>query len=401
MRARFGNEDKWLYHRTRKYLRQLGGIVVKPSRRLSALLTVSVSLLALSGAAYLGTATVRQWSTPTSAYAAPLSDQLNQVISGATVPNLVARANPAVVEITDTAPAPSATGTGTTSAQYLGSGFIIKSSGYIVTNDHVINQAKDIQVKLVGTPLPVPAKVVGTDYNLDLAILKVSVPRSLPTLSLGSYQQIRVGQYAIAIGNPEALSHSVTMGIISAENRPIQAGNSAGTQVRQYYNMLQTDAAINPGNSGGPLLNLAGQVVGVNTAVSTQGQDLGFAIPVSTLRHAIPYLEAGKTVPEPYLGVAITPTTSQQAKKLGMSVVMGAYVDAVQAKSPASLAGIKVGEVITKFNGTTIYQENDLLNAVQATEPGQAVAITVWNKAGSHVLHATMRQMPPQFSITG
>ncbi len=375
--------------------------MVKPSRRLSGLLTVSVSLLALSGAAYFGTATVRQWSAPSSAYAAPLSDQLSQVITGNTVPNLVARANPSVVEITDTAPAPSATGTGTSSAQYLGSGFIIGSSGYIVTNDHVIYQAKDIQVKLVGTPLPVSAKVVGADYDLDLAVLKVSVHRSLPTLSLGSYGQVRVGQYAVAIGNPEALNHSVTMGIISAENRAIQAGNSAGTQVRQYYNMLQTDAAINPGNSGGPLLNLAGQVVGVNTAVSTEGEGLGFAIPVSTLRHALPYLEAGKTVPEPYLGVAITATTGAQAKSLHMTATMGAYVDAVQAKSPAALAGLKVGEVITKFNGTMIYQETDLLNAVQATVPGQKVAFTVWTKTGPQVLHTVIKQMPAKFSITG
>jgi S1-C subfamily serine protease len=381
--------------------RQLEGNVVKPSIKLSTVLTVSVSLLALSGAAYLGTATVRQWSQPTSAYAAPLSDQLDQVISGNTIPNLVARANPAVVEITDTAPAPSSTGSGTTSAEYLGSGFIISSSGYIVTNDHVINQAKDIRVKLVGTPLPVTAKVVGADYDLDLAVLKVSVHRSLPTLSLATYRSIRVGQYAVAIGNPEALSHSVTLGIISAEDRAIQAGNSAGTQVRQYYNMLQTDAAINPGNSGGPLLNLAGQVVGVNTAVSTEGEGLGFAIPVSTLRHALPYLEAGKTVPEPYLGVAITDTTQAQAAHLHMQADMGAYVDEVMAKSPAALAGVKVGEVITKFNGTPIYEDTDLLNAVQSTVPGEKVSLTVWNATGAHVLHVTMRQMPADFSVTG
>lgn len=294
---------------------------VKPSRSVSTILTVSASLLALSGAAYVGTLTVQQWKAPSSAYAAPLSDQNSQVITGNTVPGVVARANPAVVQITDTAPAPSPTGSGSMSAEYLGSGFIISPKGFIITNDHVINQAKNIQVKLVGDPLPVPAKVVGKDYNLDLALLKVSAPHPLPTLSFASYRKIRIGQFAIAIGNPEALSHSVTFGIISAEDRAIQAGNSSGTQVRQYYNMLQTDAAINPGNSGGPLLNLAGQVVGVNTAVSTSGQGLGFAIPVSTVRRALPYLEQGKVVPEPYLGVEVTDVTEQQAKKLHESPV--------------------------------------------------------------------------------
>ncbi len=375
--------------------------MVKPFLRLSSVLTVSVSLLALSGAAYIGTATVHQWQTSPSAYAAPLKDQLSQVITGNTVPSVAARANPAVVEITDTAPAPSLTGKGTSSAQYLGSGFIVSPSGYIVTNDHVVYQAKNIRVKLVGTHLPVPAKVVGASYNLDLAVLKVSVHRPLPTLSLASYSGIHVGQYAIAIGNPEALSHTVTLGIISAEDRAIQAGNSSGGQVRQYYNMLQTDAAINPGNSGGPLLNLADQVVGVNTAVSTQGTGLGFAIPVSTLHHALPYLEAGKTVPEPYMGVAITPPTTAQAKKLHMTVTMGAYVDAVKPKSPAALAGVKVGDIITRFNGTSIYQETDLLNAVQATVPGQKVSLTVWTAKGPTVLHMTMEQMPAKFSIGG
>lgn len=374
---------------------------MKSVPKVSKLLTVSTSVLMLAGAAYIGGAAVHQWSQPSRAYAAPTSDQNSQVITGNTIPAVAARANPAVVEITDTAPAETASGTSTTSAQYLGSGFIVSSSGYIVTNDHVINQAKDIEVKLVGTPLPVAAKVVGADYDLDLAVLKVSVPRSLPTLSLGTYNQIRVGQFAIAIGNPEALNHSVTLGIISAENRPIQAGNSAGGQVRQYYNMLQTDAAINPGNSGGPLLNLAGQVVGVNTAVSSSGEGLGFAIPVSTLRHALPYLKAGKTVPEPYLGVEITQPTTAQAAKLHLVPARGAYVDKVEAGSPAKAAGVTAGEVIVKFNGTAIYQDTDLINAVQATVPGQKVTFSVWTAKGLKVLHTTIKQIPKDMSVTG
>ncbi len=361
-----------------------------------------MSLLALSGAAYVGTLTVHHWGAPTSAYAAPPSDQTSQVISGTTVPSVVARANPAVVQITDTAPAPSSSGSGPKmSAEYLGSGFVISHQGYIITNDHVINRAKNIQVKLVGDPLPVPAKVVGKDYNLDLALLKISVHRSLPTLSFASYSGIRIGQFAIAIGNPEALSHSVTLGIISAEDRAIQAGNSVGTQVRQYYNMLQTDAAINPGNSGGPLLNLAGQVVGVNTAVSTSGQGLGFAIPVSTVRRALPYLKQGKVVPEAWLGVEVTDVTAQQAKKLHESPVRGAYVVKVMPNSPAAKAGMKAGEVIINFNGTPVYQDTGLINAVQASKPGQKVAVTVWTAKGAQVLHTVIQQMPVNLKVTG
>jgi serine protease Do len=228
----------------------------------------------------------------------------------------------------------------------------------------------------------------------------VSVGNNLPTLPLGNYQSIRIGQFAIAIGNPEALSHSVTFGIISAEDRAIQAGNESGSQIRQYYNMLQTDAAINPGNSGGPLLNLAGQVVGVNTAVSTSGENLGFAIPVSTLKRALPYLMKDEQAPEPWLGVEITDTTTGEAKKIHLNPVRGAYVVLVDKNSPAAKAGLKAGDVIIGFDGTPIYSSNGLLNAVQAKLPGDKVTIEVWNATGEHVLHAVLGQAPVHLVVT-
>lgn len=370
---------------------------MKPLRGVSSLLVGSMSLLALSGAAYLGTLTVRNWTKPSSADAAPLSAANSAYLTGQTVPRVVAHANPAVVEITDTAPA----GPGTAAtAQYLGSGFIVSKAGYIVTNDHVIYQAKNIQVKLVGHPLPVPAKVVGADFDLDLALLKVSVGNNLPTLPLGNYRSIKIGQFAVAIGNPEALNHSVTFGVISAEDRAIQAGSASGSQIRQYYNMLQTDAAINPGNSGGPLLNLAGQVVGVNTAVSTAGQSLGFAIPVSTLKRALPYLMKDQQAPDPWLGVEITDTTSGQAKKIHLSPVRGAYLAKVNKNSPAAKAGLKAGDVIIGFDGIPIYSSSGLLNAVQSKLPGDKVTIEVWNATGEHVLHAVLGQAPAHLVVS-
>lgn len=165
--------------------------------------------------------------------------------------------------------------------QGLGSGFIISKDGYILTNEHVVSSADEIVVSLSGDDKSYSARKVFSDYNLDLAVLKIDADRNLPTLSLGNSDSTRVGDWVIAIGNPYGLDHTVTVGVISAKSRPITIEN------RQYKNLLQTDASINPGNSGGPLLNLEGEVVGINTAVSSEAQGIGFAIPSNTALKAI------------------------------------------------------------------------------------------------------------------
>ncbi|WP_078060427.1 trypsin-like peptidase domain-containing protein [Desulfotomaculum copahuensis] len=172
----------------------------------------------------------------------------------------------------------------------IGSGFIISKDGYILTNDHVINGAQKITVTIQGQPKPLPAKVVGADYALDLAVLKVNAGQPLPTLTLGNSDNMRTGDWVVAIGNPYGLDHTVTVGVISAKGRPINIGN------RDYKNLLQTDASINPGNSGGPLLNMDGQVIGINTAVAEQAQGIGFAIPTSTVQQVLNQLMKGETV---------------------------------------------------------------------------------------------------------
>jgi S1-C subfamily serine protease len=164
----------------------------------------------------------------------------------------------------------------------LGTGFIISSDGYILTNDHVINGADKITVTVQGYKNPLQASVIGADYDLDLAVLKVQA-KNLPSLKLGDSNKIRVGNWVIAIGNPYGLDHTVTVGVISAKGRPVTVEN------RNYKNLLQTDASINPGNSGGPLLNLAGEVIGINTAVA-QAQGIGFAIPSKTANDVIQQL---------------------------------------------------------------------------------------------------------------
>jgi S1-C subfamily serine protease len=166
----------------------------------------------------------------------------------------------------------------------LGSGFIITPDGYILTNEHVIDGADRIEVTIAGRDRPLPAKVVGSDYDLDLAVLKVNAGGDLPTLSLGDSDQVRVGNWVVAIGNPYGLDHTVTVGVVSAKSRPVQVEN------RSYKDLLQTDAAINPGNSGGPLLNLAGEVIGINTAVAAKAQGIGFAIPINTVKSVLPEL---------------------------------------------------------------------------------------------------------------
>jgi S1-C subfamily serine protease len=173
--------------------------------------------------------------------------------------------------------------------QGLGSGFLISSDGYLLTNEHVIDGATSIMVTIIGQPNPVSAQVVGSDQALDLAVLKVNAGSNLPYLKLGDSDNTRVGSWAIAIGNPYGLDNTVTVGVISAKGRPITV------QDHDYPNLLQTDASINPGNSGGPLLDLNGNVIGINTAVDEQAQGIGFAIPSNTAKDALNSLMNNQT----------------------------------------------------------------------------------------------------------
>ncbi|MHB1685082.1 MAG: trypsin-like peptidase domain-containing protein [Bacilli bacterium] len=163
----------------------------------------------------------------------------------------------------------------------IGSGFIFDRRGYILTNEHVIHDASRVSVQMLGREKPILAKVVGTNYEHDLAVLKIIMPRTIPVLQLGRSKDVRVGEWVLAVGNPLGLDHSVTVGIVSAKERPMQIGD------RSYPHLLQTDAAINRGNSGGPLINMRGKVIGINTAVSQSSQGIGFAIAVNVVRDAL------------------------------------------------------------------------------------------------------------------
>ena len=357
---------------------------MRPKILLSVAAVAVVSSLATLGATSLfGTATKVPVVTAQSTASMPLTSS--------TVPDMVARTNPAVVQITGTQSqtvqtffGPSMTQTSTV----IGSGFVITANGEIVTNDHVVDGVKNLKVTVLGYAAPFSAQVVGTDYNLDLALLKISAPKSLPYLTFADASSIQIGQYAVAIGMPYGLSHSVTMGVVSALGRPLVIEN------RNYRNLLQTDAAINPGNSGGPLLNVQGQVIGVNTAVSTQGQGIGFAIPSDTVTQAIPYLEKGQTPPEPYLGVSIEDVSGAQYVPQGYTSQNGVLVDSVASGSPAAKAGIKAGDVILAFNGQTTDTADELIQDEYTTKVGQTVTLEIWRGGSTQNIQVTLGNMP-------
>ncbi len=270
----------------------------------------------------------------------------------------------------------------------LGSGFIISSDGYILTNEHVIDAAEEINVTIVGFDKEFEAKVVGADYDLDLALLKVDTGKELPFLPFGNSDQIRVGNWVIAIGNPYGLDHTVTTGVISAKGRPINV------QDRQYENLIQTDASINPGNSGGPLLNLKGELVGINTAINAQAQGIGFAIPTSTVQQVLEDLKNSANNVQPWVGVQIRSVDEEIARYLGLNKAEGALVVGVVANSPAAKAGLRQWDVVVEYNGNKINNANELVDAIKASQVGHKVKMLVVRNQQVYTVNLTVAEKP-------
>lgn len=272
--------------------------------------------------------------------------------------------------------------------QGLGSGFIISSDGYILTNEHVIEGAQQIQVTIVGRSKPLQAKVVGSDRELDLAVLKVDAGSNLPTLKLGNSDQIAVGNWVIAIGNPYGLDHTVTVGVISAKGRPVTVED------RSYRNLLQTDASINPGNSGGPLLNLSGEVIGINTAVSAQAQGIGFAIPSNTVKGVLQDLMKKGKVTRGWLGVEIQDVTPGIASYFAYPGSEGVMVRDVIPGGPAAKAGLVQGDIIVAWNSSRVKNTDDLLGRIQQAGPGKKVELSVWRNQNMKKITVTLGERP-------
>ncbi|GAB6035468.1 DegQ family serine endoprotease [Fundidesulfovibrio butyratiphilus] len=266
----------------------------------------------------------------------------------------------------------------------MGSGFLISKDGYIVTNNHVVEDAQEIKVSLRGTEKPLEAKLVGRDPELDLALVKIDDGSDLPFLEFGDSAALKVGAWVVAIGNPFGLQNTVTAGIVSAKGRVIGAG--------PFDDFLQTDASINPGNSGGPLLDLDGKVVGINSAVVASAQGIGFAIPADMAKQAVADLMARKEIKRGWLGVTIQNVDEASAKALGMPEARGALVSSVMEGEPAAKAGVRVGDVILAMGGRPVRDAAGLLRAVAGLKPGGEAELTVWRKGVEEKLTATLGQ---------
>jgi serine protease Do len=270
----------------------------------------------------------------------------------------------------------------------LGSGFVFDSEGYIITNHHVVENASKIVVR-TSDDKEHEAHLVGSDSKTDLAVIKVDGVEGLEPLPLGNSKELKVGEWVLAIGNPFGLDSSVTAGIVSAKGRNIQRRNP-------YDNFIQTDAAINPGNSGGPLVNLRGQVIGVNTAIFSRGGGnigIGFAIPIDMARSIVPQLKATGHVIRGWLGVKIQSVDEDIAATLGLDDASGALVAEIFPDSPAEAAGVEIGDVIVLFDGVPVPKSTDLPLIVAGTAVGKDVEVVVMRDGGRVVLMADIAKM--------
>jgi serine protease Do len=268
----------------------------------------------------------------------------------------------------------------------LGSGVILDKSGYILTNNHVVEQASKIQVQLYGDPAKYTAKVIGVDEDTDLAVIKIDAGKELPFAKLGNSDGVQVGDWVLAIGSPFGLNATVTAGIISAKDR--------GGMGRQFQRFLQTDAAINPGNSGGPLVDMAGQVIGINTAILTGSrgyEGVGFAMPSTTAISVYDQIIKSGRVTRGSIGVSFQEelgTNQITLKSLGAP--HGVVIEGVEPGSPAEKAGLKGGDVISAINGTPIKTGNDLVNPIASSPIGSKVKITYFRDKQQRETTATV-----------
>ena len=269
----------------------------------------------------------------------------------------------------------------------LGSGFIIDRDGTILTNYHVVDGAEKVVVTL-SDGNSFDAKVLGRDQKTDIAIVKIDAGHDLPAATMGDSDQLQVGEWVIAIGNPFGLDHTVTSGIVSAKGRQIGAG--------PYDSFIQTDASINPGNSGGPLLNMRGEVVGINTAIFSQSGGnvgIGFAIPTNLVKGLVPQLKDKGKIVRGYLGTVIQRVTPELAETLGLKSPRGALVAEIGKDGPAERAGIRAGDVIVEFNGKEVKDSTDLPLQVAGVAPGKTVQIKILRDSKEMSLPITVGEM--------
>ena len=272
-----------------------------------------------------------------------------------------------------------------------GSGFIVTKDGQILTNNHVVDGVDKITVSVLmadGSKKTYPARVLGNDPTYDLAVIKIDPDGDLPILTLGDSDEVEPGEWVVAIGNPYGFEHSVTAGVISAKDRSIHA------QDVNFDGFLQTDAAINPGNSGGPLLNMDGQVVGINTAIIPYAQGLGFAIPVNMAKEVMNDLVSFGKVKRGWLGVSIQKVTPEIARAYGVKGENGAIVSDVFADSAAERAGVRRGDVVVEINGEKVKDVNWFVQKVRNLAPGSTATLVVMREGRKVTLKVKLDERP-------
>ena len=368
--------------------RGLGVVPVVTIALVTAIVSGSLSAAAVANLLRSGSGGVLNQPTGSSV------SQVNIDENSATI-TAVARVMPAVVLIESTS-----NGGVLGGANGIGSGFIFDADGWILTNKHVVEGADQINVQLNDSRV-FSGRVYGIDTLTDLAIVKIDAT-GLPVAPLGSSDELELGQMAIAIGNPLGnFENTVTTGVVSGLGRQIQAGDSSGSSSEQLNNLIQTDAAINPGNSGGPLINSAGQVIGINTAVNQDAQGIGFAIPISVARPILLLALDGKPIARPWIGVYYTLVTAQVAEDQGLSVDHGVLINAsssgapgVFPGSPAAKAGLADGDIVVAVDGEAVDADHDLATRVLPHIPGDTVTLSVVRDGRTLEIEVTLGTLP-------
>jgi serine protease Do len=273
----------------------------------------------------------------------------------------------------------------------LGSGVIVDKRGYILTNNHVIERADEIEVRL-SDKRKFKATVVGKDPKTDLAVIKVDATENLPVVKLGDSEKIRIAEWVMAIGNPFGLDQTVTVGVVSAVGR-------SDVGITMYEDFIQTDASINPGNSGGPLVNMSGEVVGINTAIVATGQGIGFAIPINMAREITDRLIAQGRVVRGWLGIGIQELTDELAAQFGVKADEGVLVGNVMKDSPAEKGGLKTGDIIQEFNNTKVTNVRQLQREVAQGSVNTPVKVTVLREKQPMTLTIVLGEQPTEAAV--
>jgi serine protease Do len=267
----------------------------------------------------------------------------------------------------------------------LGSGFVIHPDGYVVTNAHVVERATSVQVRLA-TGRRLTGTVVGRDRRVDLALVKVDAPGPLPVLPLGDSDRLAVGELVLALGHPFGLEQTVSLGIVSRKGAPLQAAAPG-------FDFIQTDAAVNPGNSGGPLVDMGGQVIGVNTMAARNGS-IGFAIPVNLIKGLLPQLLAKGAVEWGWLGVRIDEITEDNVKDYGLDAPRGVGIEGVLPGQPAAQAGLRAKDVVLEVDGRAIVTPRDLQRVISTAPVGSSVRLSLWRDGQAQDLTVTIGRFP-------